>query len=36
MGSVLGWGWRARREQLRRYREAVAAMTAFTREKGAP
>ena len=35
MGSVLGWGWRARRKQLRRYREAVAAMTAFTREKGA-
>jgi len=34
MGSVLGWGWRARREQLRRYREAVDAMTAFAREKG--
>ena len=34
MGGVLGWGWRARREQLRRYREAVAAMMSFTREKG--
>jgi glycerol-3-phosphate dehydrogenase len=34
MGGVLGWGWRARREQLRRYREAVAAMTAFAHEKG--
>ena len=34
MGSVLGWGWRARPEQLRRYREAVAAMTAFARQKG--
>jgi glycerol-3-phosphate dehydrogenase len=34
MGGVLGWGWRARREQLRRYGEAVAAMTAFAREKG--
>jgi len=34
MGGVLGWGWRARRQQLRQYREAVAAMTAFAREKG--
>jgi glycerol-3-phosphate dehydrogenase len=34
MGSVLGWGWRARREQLRRYREAVAAMMAFANKKG--
>jgi glycerol-3-phosphate dehydrogenase len=33
MGSVLGWGWRARREELRRYHEAVAAMTAFAREE---
>jgi len=33
MGGVLGWGWRARREQLRRYREAVAAMTAFPRQE---
>jgi glycerol-3-phosphate dehydrogenase len=34
VGSVLGWGWRARREQLRRYREAVATMIAFAREEG--
>jgi len=34
MGSVVGWGWRGRREQLRRYREAVAAMMAFAHEKG--
>jgi glycerol-3-phosphate dehydrogenase len=34
MGGVLGWGWRARREQLRRYGEAVAAMMAFAHEKG--
>jgi len=33
MGGVLGWGWRARREQLRRYRQAVAGMMAFAREK---
>ena len=36
MGSVLGWGWRARREQLRRYREAVAATIAFARPAGRP
>jgi glycerol-3-phosphate dehydrogenase len=36
MGSVLGWGWRARREQIRHYREAVAAMMAFAKEKGTP
>jgi glycerol-3-phosphate dehydrogenase len=34
MGSVLRWGWRARRQQIRRYREAVADMMAFSREKG--
>ncbi len=33
MGSVLRWGWRGRRRQLRRYGEAVAAMTAFARKE---
>jgi glycerol-3-phosphate dehydrogenase len=34
MGGLLGWGWRARREQLRRYRQAVDAMAAFAHKKG--
>jgi len=29
MARVLGWNWRERRRQVQRYREAVAAMTAF-------
>ena len=34
MGGALGWGWRARRQQVRHYRETVAAMMAFAHEKG--
>ncbi len=30
MAKVLRWDWRQRRQQVRRYREAVAAMTTFT------
>jgi glycerol-3-phosphate dehydrogenase len=29
MARVLGWNWRQRRQQVQRYREAVAAMTTF-------
>ncbi len=33
MGTVLGWDRRQRRQQVQRYREAVAAMTAFAAEE---
>jgi glycerol-3-phosphate dehydrogenase len=33
MGRVLGWDRRQRRQQVERYREAVAAMTAFAADK---
>jgi glycerol-3-phosphate dehydrogenase len=35
MGEVLGWGRQERREQVSRYGEAVARMTAFATEKDA-
>jgi len=36
MGKILGWGGRERREQVSRYGKAVARMTAFAAEEGAP
>jgi hypothetical protein len=33
MARVLGWNWRERRRQVQRYREAVAAMTAFAADE---
>ena len=36
MAKVLRWNWRQQRQQVQRYREAVAAMTAFTAAEERP